>query len=108
MRLESNMALLENAQLSFEIWLNGLSAADSLALGVIGFGLMIFAVSALLIQRHFEKRTREKHQIRQCPRASRPVLGVRHSHMPCNDNKSGRLSIGQKKDPFLSRLERLA
>ncbi|MBU2936634.1 MULTISPECIES: hypothetical protein [Pacificibacter] len=102
------MALLENARLSFEIWSNGLSAADSLALGVIGFGLMIFAVAALLIQRHFEKRAREKNQITQCSRTSRPVLGVRHSHMPCDDSKSGRLLIGQKKDPFLSRLERLA
>ncbi|MBU2865909.1 hypothetical protein [Pacificibacter marinus] len=102
------MALLENAQLSFETWSNGLTAADSAVLGVIGFGLMIFAVAALLIQRHVEKRMLEKHQMTECSRSNRPVLGVRHSHMPCNDNKSGRLLIGQKKDPFLSRLERLA
>jgi hypothetical protein len=104
----TNMALLEKAQLSFEAWSNGLDAADSAALGVIGFGLMIFAVAALLVQRHFEKRISHTDQTTQRSRPCRPVLGLRHNRTSCAENKSGRFFVGQKKDPFLSRLERLA
>lgn len=106
-RLGSNMAFLENAQLSFKIWSNGLDAADSAALGAIGFGLIIFSVVALLLQRHFEKRTLQNRESASRPGPCRPVLGLRHSRGSCSESKSGGFLTGQKKDPFLSRLERL-
>jgi hypothetical protein len=106
-KLGSNMALLENAQLSFETWSNGLDAADTAALGAIGFGLMIFALVALLTQRHVEKKRSTKPD-GTISRPYRPVPGLRHSRAPYSGYKSGRFLIGQKKDPFLSRLERLA
>ena len=102
------MALLENLQLSFETWSSGLDAADSAALGAIGFGLMIFAVAALLIQRHLEKRHLQTCNMMTRSRPCRPVLGLRHSRADCTELKSGRFSMRSKKDPFLSRLERLA
>lgn len=101
------MALFENAQLSFDAWMNSLDAAESAALGAVGFGLMIFAVAALLIQRHIEQR---KQKIRRSipSRPMRPVLGLRHSHVETVEVKTGWFSMKSKKDPFLSRLERLA
>lgn len=102
------MALLENAQMSFEAWMNSLSAADSAGLGIIGFGLMIFAVAALLIQRYLEQRDVQRRRDTLRPRSHRPVPGVRHSRMDYTAEKSSVFSMKSKKDPFLARLERLA
>lgn len=102
------MALLENAQMSLETWMSGLSAADSALLGIVGFSLMIFAVAALLIQRYLEQREDQKRRDTLRPRSHRPVPGVRHNRMECAVEKSGVFSMKTKKDPFLLRLERLA
>jgi hypothetical protein len=101
------MALFENAQLSFDAWMNSLDAADSAALGAVGFGLMIFAVAALLIQRHLEQR---KQKIRRSipNRPMRPVPGLRYSRAETVEIKTSWFLMKSKKDPFLSRLERLA
>lgn len=101
------MAFFDDTKTSFEIWMNGLDAADSAALGVVGFGLMIFAVAALLIQRHLEQRHLKKHTFDLLGHTVPPVLGLRHSRADFAGSKPPRFSIIGKKDPFLSRLERL-
>jgi hypothetical protein len=98
---------LENAQLSFEAWMNGLSTGDSIVLGAIGVGLMVFALIALLMQRYFERRGRKLDTHMPKP-SNAPVLGVRHSHDQIPDDTTGRASKKNKQDKFLSRLDRLA
>lgn len=102
------MALWENAQLSFEAWMNGLSTGDSIVLGAIGVGLMVFALVALLTQRYFERRGPKMLDTHMPEPSSAPVLGVRHSHDQIHDDTTGRASKKNKQDKFLSRLDRLA
>jgi hypothetical protein len=100
-----NMTYLKTIQDSFVAWMNGLSAADSALIAALGIGLMIFAVAALLVQKHFEKKS-IKPKVTQRPHASLP--GIRHSVAHAVPMKTGMFARKTKVDPFLSRLDRLA
>jgi hypothetical protein len=102
------MALWDNVQLSFETWTSGFGATEGAILGGIGCGLMVFAVAALLVQRHLERRVSKSNHVSVPARASAAVLGVRHCSADIPEDQSGKFSKKSKKDPFLSRLDRLA
>ncbi|WP_159075341.1 hypothetical protein [Celeribacter baekdonensis] len=80
-------------------WMAGMDAADQVTMMAIGFGLMIFAVAALMIQRHRE--TKAQHPTRSTlveERASYVIPGERHI-----------APAGKKKgDAFLRRLDHMA
>ncbi len=80
-------------------WMAGLDAADQVTMMAIGFGLMIFAVAALMIQRHREaKAQRPTRSTLIEERTSYVIPGERHI-----------APAGKKKgDAFLRRLDHMA
>ncbi len=80
-------------------WMAGLDAADQVTMMAIGFGLMIFAVAALMIQRHREGKAQHPTRSALVEESARYVIpGERHIA------PAGK----QKGDAFLRRLDHMA
>ncbi|RPE67221.1 hypothetical protein EDD53_1626 [Pacificibacter maritimus] len=101
------MNIFLQAKHAFLTWMNELSAADSALLGIIGFGLMIFSVSALLVQRHLESRPKSPHSDAHQIKSSLPLPGLRVGRPQERQRKFNASWLKAKQDPFLTRLERL-
>ncbi|MBW6418847.1 hypothetical protein [Celeribacter sp. PS-C1] len=80
----------------YQDWAAGLTAADHVTLLAIGFGLMIFAVAALLWQRSREKSQSGLVRAPQQAEMASIVPGERH------------VVAREKGDAFMRRLDRLA
>jgi Flp pilus assembly protein TadB len=88
--------ILAKGQALYQDWTSGLTAADNVMLLAIGFGLMIFAVAALLWQRSREKGDANNVRVSEYAESVRAVPGERH------------VVARQKGDAFLRRIDQLA
>lgn len=89
------MDFLNTLRAMFDQWVAGLEPSDQVTLMAIGLGLMIFAVAALILQRHWENRRNVTRQAPELQEAHVALPGERH------------VVARQKGDAFLRRLEEM-